>query len=67
MFDTILNTFGMVANVLPFDWVQTVLTVIGGSAVIASAVSQPNSQYARKAHKIINVLGFNFGKAKNKE
>lgn len=66
-FEQIVNLATLVLNALPFAWVDTALTIIGGSAVIASAVAKPKSQYAEKAHKLINLLGFNFGKASNKE
>lgn len=66
-FETIVNTTTLILNALPFTWVDTALQVIGGAAVVATAVAKPKSQWARKAHWLINALGFNFGKAKNQD
>lgn len=59
----IMNTALAVLPVLP----DVATNVVGGAAILASVFAKPNSQWSRKLHKIINVIGFNFGAAKNKE
>ena len=68
-FEQILNLATVVLGALPLELVETLLQVVGGSALIAAGVSKKDSQYKTKAGKIfgtvINLLGANFGKAKN--
>jgi len=70
-FDTILSLFTTVFTTVTFGYGDTILSVVGGAALIAAGVSKPGSQYKTKAGKIfgtvINLLGANFGKAANKE
>lgn len=43
------------------------LTVVGGFALVASVFTKPESQYGEKIHWLINLLGANVNKAKNKD
>ena len=60
IFQTLLSFLPLLA-----DMATPVTSVIGGAAVVASVFVKPKSQYGRKLHTIINILGANFGKAKN--
>ena len=62
-----MDIFGTLMSFLPLlaDMFAPVTSVIGGAAVVASVFVRPKSQYARKLHTIVNILGANFGKAKN--
>lgn len=50
-----------------FNVIVDVLSVIGGSAVVAAALPAKVAKYLGPIMKVINVLGANFGNAKNKE
>lgn len=57
-------------NFLPVEMGQTVLSVIGGFALVATGVAKPDSRYSKRAYfiyKAINLLGANVGKAKNRD
>jgi len=66
MWDTIMGLLPAIMAYVPVDYISTGTSVIGGAAIIASGFAKPDSQYARKIHAVINLFGFNFGKAKNK-
>lgn len=50
-----------------FELVVNVLSVVGGSAVVAAAVPVKYAKYLGPLMNIINILGANVGNAKNKE
>lgn len=64
-----MDIWNTILGFLPFiiDLVSPVATVVGGAAVIASTFAKPESQWGRKIHTLINLLGANFGKASNKD
>lgn len=62
-----MDIFQTIMSILPLlgDVLGPVTNVVGGAALVATSFAKPKSQYARKLHTIINVLGANLGKAKN--
>jgi hypothetical protein len=67
MWDTITGLLPAIMAYIPMGIIDPLTNVIGVAAVGATLFAKPNSQYARKAHKLLNIVGFNFGKAANKE
>ena len=49
------------------DLVLTILSTVGGSAVVAAALPAKIAKYLGPVMKIINIIGANVGNAKNKE
>lgn len=66
MWETFVGILPAVMAYVPTGILDIATNVVGVSAIAASVFAKPNSQYARKAYALINILGFNFGKAKNK-
>lgn len=50
-----------------FDLVVNLLSVVGGSAVVAAALPLKYAKYIGPVMKIVNIVGANVGNAKNKE
>lgn len=50
-----------------FSLVVDILSIVGGSAVVAAALPAKIAKYFGPLMKVIDVLGANFGRAKNKE
>lgn len=50
-----------------FDVIVNVLSVVGGSAVVAAALPEKIAKYLGPVMKIVNILGANIGAAKNKK
>lgn len=50
------------------EYIQVALTVVGTASAIASITPTPKDDLVLMVlHKILNVLAFNFGKAKNEK
>ena len=62
MYEQALDLFTTVLPLLP----EAVLSTVGGFALIATRFAKPQSQWGRFIYAAVNILGANFGKAKNK-
>ena len=50
-----------------FGLIVDVLSIVGGSAVVAAALPMKVAKYIGPVMKVIDILGANFGRAKNQD
>lgn len=67
MWETITGLLPAVMAYVPINVLDPITNAVGVAAIAASLFAEPQSQWGRKARSLINLLGFNFGKAKNRD
>ena len=67
MWDTFVGFLPFVAEFTPANVLDIVTNVVGGAAIVASAFVPTNNRILERVRFAVNMLRFNFGKAKNRD
>ena len=66
LWETIISLLPMLIGYIPVNTLDVITNVVGGSAIIASVFVKTDNRILTRVHKAVNIMGFNFGNAKNK-